>query len=262
MFPRLLPVLGVVAASAVACSSSGATGSAPSGRGDAPSPVSGTVTVFAASSLQEAFTSLGRTFESDHPGATVKFDFDASSTLASQITSGAPADVFASASTTNMQQVTDAGMAASPTVFAANVMEVALPPDNPGRIHTLADLARPGVKVAVCAPEVPCGAVAQQVFHNAGITVKPATLQPDVKSTLTQVQLGEADAGMVYVTDVRAAGGDVKGIRIPGRVNASTRYPIAALAGAPNPAGARAFVHLVLSAAGRRVLTADGFERP
>jgi molybdate transport system substrate-binding protein len=218
--------------------------------------------VFAASSLTEAFTTLGKRFEKLHPGTSVTFDFDASSTLAEQITQGAPADVFASASATNMTQVTGAGYATKPTTFVSNTMEIAVPPDNPAHVRALADLARSGVKVAVCDPTVPCGAVAQQVFDKAQLRVKPVTVQPDVKSTLTQVDLGEVDAGMVYVTDVRAAGSQVRGIAIPPRENASTAYPIAALPKGPNPQGGRAFVRFVLSSAGQRVLLADGFHRP
>lgn len=245
-----------------ACSSG--TMAQPQGGSGASGPraASGTITVFAASSLQEAFTTLGHQFERGHPGSTVTFDFDASSTLAEQITQGAPADVFASASPTNMEQVAKTGDAGSPANFVSNVMEVAVPPDNPAGIRRISDLAKAGVKVALCAPEVPCGAVAHEVFNNAGIRVNATTLEPDVKSTLTKVELGEVDAGMVYVTDVRAAGSKVKGVRIPDNVNASTDYPIAALPTGPNPEGGKAFVRYVLSPAGARVLSADGFRKP
>jgi len=224
--------------------------------------VSGTITVFAASSLTEAFTQLGKQFEAAHPGTTVKFNFAASSALATQIGQGAPADVFASASAKNMTTVVDAGGAATSTPFVKNIMRIAVPPTNPGNIMALADLARSGVKVALCQADVPCGSTALKVFENAKITVKPVTLEPDVKSTLSKVELNEVDAGVVYVTDVRAAGDKVKGIEIPADVNASTTYPIAALSKAPNSAGAQAFVDYVLSAEGQSVLTADGFEKP
>lgn len=141
-------------------------------------------------------------------------------------------------------------------------MEIAVPSSNPAKITGVADLARSGVKVALCQPQVPCGSVAAQVFAKAKITVKPVTLEPDVKSTLSKVELNEVDAGVVYVTDVRTAGGKVKGIAIPDAVNASTEYPIAALTRARNAAGARTFVAFVLSEAGRSVLTAEGFEQP
>lgn len=224
--------------------------------------LSGSITVFAASSLKEAFTTIGQQFQAAHPGVKVTFSFGASSTLAIQITSGAPADVFASASTKNMQEVVTAGDASSPVNFVKNVMEVAVPPSNPGHVTSVNDLAKSSVKVALCQPQVPCGSVAVKVFANARITVKPVTLQPDVKSVLTQVELGNVDAGMVYVTDVNAAGSKVKGILIPDNVNASTEYPIAAVSKSANSALAQAFVAYVLSPAGQSVLTADKFEKP
>jgi molybdate transport system substrate-binding protein len=223
---------------------------------------SGTVTVFAAASLTESFGTLGRQFEAAHPGASVRFSFAASSTLAQQIVNGAPADVFASASRKNMDQVVAAGEAADPTPFARNVLEIAVPPDNPAKITTLADLARPGVKVAVCQPQVPCGGVAQTVLGKAKLTVHPVTLGQDVKAVLTAVRTGEVDAGLVYVTDVRAAGGKVAGIEIAKEANASTAYPIAVTTHSRNPGTARAFVDFVLSGAGRATLAAAGFTPP
>ena len=224
--------------------------------------VHGTITVFAAASLTEAFTTLGHRFEAEHPGVTVRFDFGASSALAIQINQGAPADVFASASAKNMQQVTQAGNAATPATFAKNVMEIAVPPSNPAHIASVTDLGRSGIKLALCEPQVPCGATAAEVFRNAKVTVKPVTLEADVKSTLSKVELNEVDAGVVYVTDVRAAGSKVTGVLIPADVNASTAYPIAALTKAPNQAGAAAFSSFILSAEGQQVLAADGFAKP
>ncbi len=254
----VLPVL------VAGCSSSGgaSSGSGGSGGSRGTGSVSGTVTVFAAASLTEAFTTIGRQFEAAHPGVRVKFAFGASSSLAQQIVQGAPADVFASASPKNMSQVADAGAAEAPKNFVRNVMEIAVPPGNPAHITGVADLARSGVKIALCQPQVPCGSVAAKVFANAGVTVKPVTLEPDVKSTLTKVELKEVDAGVVYVTDVRSAGDKVTGIAIPADMNASTQYPIAALTKAPNSAAARAFVDYVLGPAGQSVLTAAGFEAP
>lgn len=227
-----------------------------------PGAVTGTVTVLAAASLTEAFTGLAKQFEAAHPGSKVVLSFGPSSGLAQQVVQGAPADVFASASAKNMQQVVDAGDAASPQTFARNVLEIAVPPSNPARVTGVADLARPGVKVALCQPQVPCGAVAATVFANAKITVRPVTEEADVKAVLSKVTLGEVDAGLVYATDVRAAKDSVRGIAIPERLNASTTYPIATLDGAPNPAAARAFVDLVLSDSGRAALAAAGFEAP
>ncbi|MCW2539899.1 MAG: molybdenum transporter, periplasmic molybdate-binding protein [Frankiales bacterium] len=226
------------------------------------SALTGTITVLAASSLTGTFTTLGKHFEAANPGTTVKLSFGASSALAQQINQGAPVDVFASAATKNMDQVTTTGGATKSTNFVKNVMEIAVPPSNPGHIATVADLGKSGVKLVLCQPQVPCGSTAATVFKNAKVTVKPVSLEADVKSTLTKVESGDADAGVVYVTDVLAAGRKVKGIEIPADQNASTEYPIAALTKAPNAAGAQAFVDYVLSATGQSVLTAGGFLAP
>ena len=218
--------------------------------------------MFAAASLKEAFTKIGTQFEAAHPGTKVVFNFGPSSGLATQINQGAPADVYASASTKTMSQVVDSGQATSPSDFASNVMEIAVPVKNPAGITALSDLARSGVKVALCQAAVPCGATAAKVFTNAKLTVTPVTQEVDVKAVLTKVTLGEVDAGVVYVTDVRAAGAKVKGIEIPADVNASTKYPIATLTKAPNKATAQAFTDYVLSAEGASVLTAAGFAKP
>lgn len=270
---RLLTAVTAVAlTAATACSSS----SSSSGSGSSKSPssssgagasssgtaLSGTITVFAAASLTEVFTTLGKQFEAAHPGVTVKFNFGASSALAAQIGQGAPADVFASASPKNMEAVISSGGAKTSTNFVKNTMEIAVPPSNPAKITALADLARSGVKVALCQSQVPCGKTAQQVFTNAKITVKAVTLEQDVKATLTKVELGEVDAGVVYVTDVKAAGSKVTGIEIPKDVNASTAYPIAVLNKAPNSAGAEAFVQYVLGPDGQSALSAAGFLAP
>jgi molybdate transport system substrate-binding protein len=256
--------LGAVAVAAVVFAGCGhGSGSAAgSGKPAGSGTPSGTVTVFAAASLTESFGALGRQFQAAHPGVTVKFNFGASSALAESITAGAPADVFASASPKNMDTVVDGGGAADPTTFVKNVMEIAVPPDNPAGVAGLADLTRPGLKIALCQPQVPCGATAQEVFDKAKITVRPVTLGADVKAVLTAVELGEVDAGVVYQTDVRAAGAEVKGIEIPADRNASTSYLIAVLTRAPNAAAARAFVDYVLSPAGAAVLTEAGFATP
>jgi len=260
--PRsFLAASAIVALTALAgCTDAGGAGT--SAGSSAPGGISGTVTVFAAASLTESFGKLGEQFEAAHPGVSVRFNFAASSALAQSIAQGAPADVFASASTKTMDSVVTAGDAVEPKTFAENEMEIAVPPDNPAGVTGVADLARPGLKVAVCQQQVPCGSTAQQIFDKARITVRPATLGPDVKAVLTAVQLGEVDAGVVYRTDVRAAGPEVKGIEIPAGRNASTAYPIATLSKAPNAAAARAFVDHVLSADGTNVLTEAGFASP
>ena len=235
---------------------------APAGSGTSPTALSGTVNVFAAASLQGTFTTVKKRFEAAHPGVTVTPSFGASSSLAQAIVQGAPADVFASASQSTMDQVVTAGGATSSTPFAKNVMEIAVPPANPAGVTALADLGRSGVKVALCQAQVPCGSVAVKVFANANVSVTPVSQEADVKSVLTKVQLGEVDAGVVYVTDVLAAGDKVKGVPIPADVNASTSYPIATLAAAPNPAAASAFTAYVLSTEGRAILTTGGFAAP
>ncbi len=223
---------------------------------------SGTVTVFAAASLQESFTQIGADFEAANPGVKVAFSFGPSSGLAQQINSGAPADVFASASAKNMEQVVETQAAETPTTFAKNVLQIAVPPANPGKVESVNDLAKPEVAVALCQEQVPCGTVSAQVFEKAAINVTPVTRENDVKAVLTKVQLGEVDAGLVYATDVTASGEKVKGIEIPADVNASTSYPIAVLTEAPNKAGAQAFVDYVLSSDGAKVITDAGFAAP
>jgi molybdate transport system substrate-binding protein len=257
----MITVAGLAAVALAGCSSSGSSNSASSPSSSAAAST-GTITVFAAASLMGTFTQLGQQFDAAHPGDTVKFSFGPSSGLATQITSGAPADVFASAAPANMDTVVKAGDAASPQNFAKNTMEVAVPPKNPGNVTSVDDLAKSSVKVALCQPQVPCGVVAAEVFTNAGIKVKPVTLQPDVKSVLTQVELGSVDAGMVYVTDVMAAGTKVKGVTISASDNASTLYPIATISDSKHKSVAQAFVAYVLSPAGQKVLTAAGFEKP
>lgn len=259
-------VVAVVAITLAGCGGSSSAGSGtPAGSsaaGSSAAALSGQITVFAAASLTGSFTTLGQQFEAAHPGTKVIFSFGPSSGLATQIIAGAPADVFASASPKNMGQVITAKTASTSTNFAKNQMEIAVPPANPAKITQLSDLAKPKVKVVLCAEAVPCGATARAVFTNAKLTVKPVSNEVDVKSTLAKVQLGEADAGLVYVTDVLAAGTKVKGIEVPAAVNASTEYPIAALTASKNAALAQAFVDYVLSPAGATQLTTAGFEKP
>jgi molybdate transport system substrate-binding protein len=245
----------LVLSSLAAC---GSTGEGAGSGGDS----NVTLHVFAAASLTEAFTTLGKQFEKDHPGTDVALNFGPSSGLAEQITGGAPADVFASASPTNMDTLVRSGDASNPRDFARNSGEIAVPPDNPAGISSVADLAAPGVKVAVCQPQVPCGKVATEVFSRSAVTVKPATEEVDVKSVLTKVTLGEVDAGLVYVTDVQAAGDKVKGIVIPDDQNSVTSYPIARLEGSRHEREAGEFIDLVLSADGAKVLTDAGFAQP
>jgi molybdate transport system substrate-binding protein len=227
-----------------------------------PAKLSGSITVDAAASLTEAFGTIIKQFQAAHPGTKITAKYGASSDLSTQITQGDAVDVFASASTKNMDSVVSSGDASSPTNFVSNTLEIAVPPSNPAKITKLADLAKSGVKVAACAPAVPCGVVAAKVFSNAKLKITPAANEQDVKSTLAIVESGDVDAGLVYVTDVRSAGDKVKGIEIPDDVNASTTYPISTLTKSKNPALAAAFVDYVLSPAGQKVLAADGFSQP
>lgn len=224
-----------------------------------PTRVEGQITVLAAASLKEAFTALGTQFEQAHPGTKVQLSFGPSSGLATQITEGAPADVFASASPKNMADVSAAKLTGTVRTFATNTLQIAVPAKNPARITRLSDLARPGVTVAVCQAAVPCGVVATKVLSNAGLKITPVSQEPDVKAVLTKVTLDEVDAGLVYVTDVRAAGSKVQGIAIDAAVNTSTSYPIATLTSSKNKVTAQAFADLVLSPTGVAALTAAGF---
>ncbi len=244
---RLLATLAVVA-------TAGCAGPAPSG--------DGTVTVLAAASLTEVFTDLAGTFETDHPGVTVRLSFAGSPTLAAQAVEGAPADVLATANATTMQRVVDAGAAETPTVFAHNSLMIAVPPGNPARVTSLADLTDPARTIALCAPQVPCGAAAVATFAAAGLVPAPDTLEQDVKAVLTKVELGEVDAGLVYRTDVQAAAGKVDGIAVPQVDAAVNDYPIAVLTHAPHPALAEQFVALVRSAQGVAALARAGFGTP
>ncbi|WBB51249.1 molybdate ABC transporter substrate-binding protein [Verrucosispora sp. WMMA2044] len=225
--------------------------------------VTGDVTVLAAASLTESFTRIGEDFEAANPGVRVTFSFAGSSALANQINQGAPADVFASASPANMTTVIDAGNGdGNPRVFVRNQLVIAVPDGNPGGVNGLADLAQPGVKVALCAEQVPCGAAAARALDAAGTKLTPVTLEQDVKAALSKVRLGEVDTALVYRSDVRAADDDVDGIEFPESAGAVNDYPIVVLRNAPNQPAARAFVEHVLSGPGQAVLAAAGFQAP
>jgi molybdate transport system substrate-binding protein len=254
-----LPLAAVLACAGCGGASddgAGAAGSAPDGE------LTGTLTVFAAASLTDVFTGLGDRLERDAPELDVQFNFAGSSALATQLTQGAPADVFASANESQMTVVTDAGLAEDPAVFASNVLQIAVPAGNPAGVTGPADFGREDLTLAVCAPEVPCGAAAEDVFAAAGVAAVPDTLEEDVRAALTKVELGEVDAALVYMTDVAAAGDAVEGLDFPEAEDAANEYPIAALADAPNPDAARAFVELVQSAEGQQALTDAGFRAP
>ncbi len=232
--------------------------------GSAPAPPAApeprTLTVLAAASLTETFTGLESRFEAERPGVDVRFNYAGSSDLAQQIVNGAPADVFAAASDATMKTVTDAGLTAGPpTVFATNVLQIATAPGNPRGVASFAELTRPDLKVVVCAPQVPCGAATEKIEKATGLALSPVSEEADVKSTLGKVTTGDADAGLVYVTDVSAAEGQVQGVSFAEAGQAPTNYPIAVLRDAPQPQLAREFADLVTGEAGRRALQAAGF---
>ncbi|MFI8081237.1 molybdate ABC transporter substrate-binding protein [Kitasatospora sp. NPDC086009] len=248
--------------------SGGSSTAAPTAGADTPAStgaarVSGPITVFAAASLKETFTDLGKTFEAANPGAKVTFNFGGSSSLATSINSGAPADVFAAASPATMKTVTDAGGATGePKTFVRNTLTIAVPKGNPKHVAGLNDLTAPGVKVALCAKEVPCGAAALTALKAADVNLTPVTLEQDVKGALTKVELGEVDASLVYRTDVKADAAKIDGVDFPEAARAVNDYPIAALAKAPNKDGAAAFVAYIQSPEAQQVLTAAGFQAP
>ncbi|MEU6852078.1 molybdate ABC transporter substrate-binding protein [Actinacidiphila alni] len=243
--------------------SSSASSSSASASASATPRITGSVTVFAAASLKESFTTLGKQFEAAYPGTKVTFNFGGSDVLAASITSGAPADVFAAASTKTMKIVTDAGDAAgTPATFVRNQLEIATLPGNPDKIASLKDLTKSGLKVALCAKTVPCGAAAQTALTASGLKLTPVSYEQDVKAALTKVELKEVDAAVVYKTDVNAAGGKVQGVDFPESAKAINTYPIATLKDAPNATAAQAFVALVQSAEGQKVLTGAGFLQP
>jgi molybdate transport system substrate-binding protein len=230
--------------------------------------LTGSITVLAASSLTTPFTVIARDFEKAHPGTAVHLSFAGSSTLVAQIQQGAVADVMASADQPNMQRLVDAGLVeGTPRVFAKNRLQIVVRAGNPRHISGLQDLARPGLVLVLCAPAVPCGSYAAQALQRAGVGVKAASQEADVKSVLSKVSLGEADAGIVYVTDVKAAGG-LEGVDIPDRFNVVASYPIAVLKESTDVPLAQAFVAYILNgvsnakADGQQTLRAYGFLAP
>ena len=234
--------------------------------GDSSDPGGGdttTLTVYAAASLTTTFQRIGQGFEADHPGVAVDFNFAGSSDLVSQLQQGAPADVLATADTATMDDaVGDDLVSGDPRPFASNTLEIATPPGNPAGVTSFADLAKPGVDVVVCAPEVPCGAATQQVEQAAGVTLKPVSEEQSVTDVLGKVTSGEADAGLVYVTDVEAAGDQVVGVPFAESSAAVNTYPIATLADASQSALAQEFVDLVLASGGQSILRSAGFAKP
>ncbi|MGW1610018.1 molybdate ABC transporter substrate-binding protein [Streptomyces sp. NPDC002285] len=266
---RTLQVAGAGAAALLALSACSSSDDSSSSKSDSSASasssgkLSGEVTVFAAASLKESFTTLGKEFEKEHPGTKVTFSFGGSDSLAASITGGAPADVFASASPKTMKIVTDAGDASgTPSTFVRNELEIATLPGNPDKISSLKDLTKSGLKIVLCDKEVPCGAAAHKALEASDLKLTPVSYEQDVKAALTKVELKEADAAVVYKTDVHAAGDKVEGVEFPESADAINDYPITLLKDAQNTEAAKAFIALVQSAEGRQVLTAAGFLKP
>lgn len=249
-------LLRSAAAAAIALTAA-ACGSGGSAEDPAAAPV--TLHVFAAASLQEPFEELGEQFESEHEDVTVEFSFAGSSTLVEQIQQGAPADVFASADTKNMDKLTDAGLEETdPVDFTTNTLRIAVPAGNPAGVTDLASLTG-DLNLVVCAPEVPCGAATETVEEAAGLEFAPVSEEQSVTDVLNKVTSGEADAGLVYVTDVEKAGDAVEGIDFPEAQQAVNTYPITTVDGSANPQLGQEFVDLVTGEEGHKVLAGYGF---
>jgi molybdate transport system substrate-binding protein len=251
----------VLALVAIAC------GDAPGGRSEAASApgtgLRGEVLVSAAASLSDAFAELEAAFEAAHAGVDVILNLGGSSALRAQILEGAPVDVFASANLLNMDRVFDAGQVSGvPRPFARNFLQIAVPAGNPAGVKGLADFANEALHLGLCAEAVPCGDFARHALERAGVLPSLDTNEPDVRALLTKIELGELDAGITYVTDVASTAGGVEGVAIAEALNVVAEYPIAVLAGAPNPDAAAAFVRLVLSDEGRSILAKYGFASP
>ncbi|MFE4081765.1 molybdate ABC transporter substrate-binding protein [Paenarthrobacter sp. YIM B13468] len=248
-------VAAVVLAAGLAGCASNTTG--PAATGNQPG---GTITIFAAASLKATFTQLAQDFEAKNPGTTVNLSFAGSSDLATQITQGAPADVFASADNKNMTKLADAKLLdGTAQNFATNVLEIAVPPSSPASISSFADLSKPGVKVVVCASQVPCGAATETIEKASGTTLAPVSEESSVSDVLGKVVSQEADAGLVYVTDIKGAGSKVKGIPFPESAKAVNTYPIATVGSSKNKELARAFIAMVAGSEGQKVLSDAGF---
>jgi molybdate transport system substrate-binding protein len=254
--PRSRPRLAAVLAAALTLAGCGGGGE-PAG-GTTASP--GELKVFAAASLTAAFGELGERFTAANGGTKVTFNFAGSQALATQIRQGAPADVFASADTANMDKVKD--LVGTPQSFASNLLQIVVEQGNPKGVKGLGDLARGDLKVVLAAEEVPAGKYAKQVLDRAGVTVRPVSQEDNVKAVVTKVSLGEADAGIVFVTDVTAGGGKVEGVDIPGEQNVVATYPIATVKASGSRDRAQAFVDLVRSVEGQGVLRSFGFRPP
>jgi molybdate transport system substrate-binding protein len=244
-----------------------ATGCGSSDEGTSSSSTSSTeggkLIVFAAASLKKSFTEIGEQFKTDNPGTVVEFSFAGSSDLVTQLTQGAPADVFASADTKNMDKAAEANLlAGDPVNFASNTLTIVTAPGNSKRVVSFADLTQAGLSVVVCAPQVPCGSATEKVEKATGVQLNPVSEESQVTDVLNKVTSGEADAGLVYVTDAQGAGDKVTAVPFPESADAVNTYPIAVLEQATDPDLAGEFLDAVTGEAGQKVLSAAGFAKP
>lgn len=246
----------------VLCAALAGCGGSPTDQPANSDALTGRLTVHAAASLTGAFTEMASEFTAIHPGVDLAFNFAGTSTLVAQLLEGAPGDVFAAADTINMAKLRDSSLtAAAPIVFATNTAAIVVEKGNPASISSVADLARPGLRVVLCAAEVPCGSYARRILDNAGVALVPRSYEESVKAVLSKVALGEADAGIVYSTDI-AVSDAIEGVAIDAGVNIVADYPIAVLKGARNRVAAEEFIGFTTSAAGRRILASFGFGAP
>ena len=257
-----LVLAGVLLSALISGCSSGGNPSQPASS-PATSAAGGKILVFAAASLKKSFTDIGQQFQTDNPGSSVEFSFAGSSDLVTQLTNGAPADVFASADTQNMDKAAQAGLlAGAPVNFASNTLTIAVAPGNPKKITSFQDLTKPGLDVVVCAPQVPCGSATQKVEQATGAHLTPVSEESSVTDVLNKVTTGQADAGLVYITDAAGAGDKVTAVPFPEASGAVNTYPIAVLKGSKNPGLASKFVDMVTGPTGQKVLSAARFAKP
>jgi molybdate transport system substrate-binding protein len=260
LIARVAAVAAVVGLAVAGCGSSDETSSPTSTSG---AKSGDKIIVFAAASLKKSFTEIGEQFKTDNPGSDVEFSFAGSSDLVTQLSQGAPADVFASADTRNMDKAAAAELLfGDPVNFASNTLTIVAAPGNPKKIASFKDLAQPGLSVVVCAPQVPCGSATEKVENATGVQLNPVSEESQVTDVLGKVTSGEADAGLVYVTDAQGAGDKVAAVSFPESADAVNTYPIAALSQSTQPDLAKKFIDAVTGEAGQKALSAAGFAKP
>jgi len=260
---RRIGILAGVVSTILAAGVVGCGSKSPSSSPSQPAAASAKIVVFAAASLKAAFTQISQQFKTENPGAGVDFEFAGSSELATQLTQGAAADVFASADTAQMDIVAKAGLlTGNPTNFASNTLVIVTAPGNPKKIGSFADLGKPGLDVVICQQPVPCGSATRRIEDSTGVHLNPVSEELSVTDVLNKVTTGQADAGLVYVTDARSAGSKATTVNFPEAAGAVNVYPIAVLKKAPQPTAAQKFVAVVTGDTGQNILAQSGFAKP